>query len=189
MKSFLKIVIGLAVLAAFLLAGHQIILKHKQQVAANSIETFDIPTQVVAIHANAIEGMLELTPPDQLGMMLINENFPPERPTLNLLPRANTVGTAISTIGPHKVSTTLYRMDVDENRRFSIFLVPVNKSFDPSTMGTMRALNRELRVANMNGFNVVLWKKNNWFTVLVTDLAGRELTPLVSLVLDAEAKL
>lgn len=189
MKSFIKAVLGLALLAAFVFSGLLIVKKHKQQMAATSIETFDIPTQVVAIHANAIEGMIELTPPEALGMKLINAGFPPQRPTLNLLPRANTVGTAVTPIGPYFVSTSLYRMDVDENRRFSVFLVPVNAAFDPSTMGTMLLLNRELRVANMNGFNVVLWKKHNWYTVLVTDLSGRELSPLVSLILDAEAKL
>ncbi len=189
MKTFFKAIMGLALLAAFAVSGVLIVKKHQQQMAAKTVETFDIPTQVVAIHANAIEGMVALTPPEELGMKLINAGFPPQRPTLNLLPRANTVGTAVTPIGPYFVSNSLYRMDVDEDRRFSVFLVPANPAFDPSTMGTMRVLNRELRVSNMNGFNVVLWKKHNWYTALVTDLAGRELTALVSLILNAEAKL
>ncbi|MDR0965757.1 MAG: hypothetical protein LBM75_04530 [Myxococcales bacterium] len=192
----IKLLLGLVVLAAFLCSGWLLVQKHQQQMGAANIEKFDIPMHLVAIHSNALEGMIELTPPsDQgLGTKLLNAGFPRQRPTLNLVPRATIVGTAVTPIGPHFVSNSLYKMDVDENRRFSIFLVPASDDldkdpFDPRPMNTMKLAGKDVRAAARDGLNVIVWRKGNWRTGLVTDLNGPELAGLVELIQKAEARL
>lgn len=188
MKKFLLAFVFTAILCAFAYAGFMLLQQDRAKKMLEEAPNLDIPTSVVALHAKAIEGTLDLVPPEEVGMSLINAGFPPERPNLDLTPRAFLVGTTLAKADRYIVAESVYRLDTATNRRFSMFMIPLKSDFDPASMSEMRMKDRRLRSANVNGYNVILWRNGNWYIVFVTDLVGKEMSDVLEFVLDAEWK-
>ncbi len=188
MQKIFSTVLLVAILGALTYTGILLLQKHQLAKANETRRLIDIPSQIAPLHRQAMEGTIQLQPPAEMVEVFTNAGFPNQRPMLNLKPRANLASAAMIQVERWFVSLAHYQLDSTGSRRFSIFMLPVKSDFAPSSMGTMKALGRSMYSSTTDGYNVVLWTHGNWYVAMVTDLSGKELNDVLSVVLAVDDK-
>ena len=185
MKKFLFALFLICVTAGFVWAGYKLLEQDSIVKARQKRTKLDIPTTVVALHKQALDGTLELMDEKQIGMTLIEAGFSPSRTRMDFKPRARLEGMALARVNEFLITESLYQVD-NRKKHFSIFLLPKMSDFDPTTMGEMYMVTWKLRAALVDGYNVILWRDDNWYVVFVTDISGQEMRGILEFILRKE---
>ena len=188
MQKLFSSVLLIAVLGALAYAGVMLLQQHQRAKANETKQLIDIPSQIAPLHRQALEGTIQLQPPEEMVSVFTNAGFPNQRPMLNLKPRALLSSAAMIQVDRWFVSLAHYQLDSASNRRFSIFMLPIKSDFAPTSLGTMQVQGRSMYASSTDGFNVILWKHGNWYVAMVTDLTGKEMNDVLGVVLSVDSK-